>query len=211
MHTKIQHTTDAMKKFLIYSSSITGITVLFGILFVYGVFDFSEGKSQLIGPAHLSSYEIDLHNDIVEHAHGLGNLIMEAQATIDTLENGGDIGFFKQQFEQIKKESDLFDFLMQDSAFEHKQEAIKTKYFEIYRPALVSWINGAAKIIDAYTAPEQEPPTEKDKAEEPAIEGEVEPQPIDLPALKETLKNSYNQFIEAHNEYIDVLNKRRKY
>ncbi|MFC1655478.1 hypothetical protein ACFL3C_01285 [Patescibacteria group bacterium] len=203
-----------MKKFLIYSSSITGATIILGILFVYGVFDFTEGKSQLIGPTHLSSYEMDLHNDIVEYTHGLGNLMMDTQATIGAFEDGGDLGPFNQKFEQIKRENDLLDSLMQNSVFESEQEAIQTEYFETYRPALVSWINSAAEIIKAYAPPEEVVPEEQIAVEGEEVVAEeppTEPEPINLPALKETLQGSYIQFIEAHNEYIDVLNKRRKY
>lgn len=194
-----------MKKFLIYSGALTGITIIFGILFVYGIFDFSEGKSQLIGPVHSASSETDLHNKIVEYTHNIGNLMMEAQTTISVFGDGGDLSIFKQQFEQIKRENDLMDSLMQNTVFEKKQEALQTEYLEKYRPALVSWINGAAEIINAYTPPAQEEPA--DAGQEPATR---QPAP-NLPTLKETLNASYNQFIEAHNEYVDELNKSRKY
>jgi hypothetical protein len=210
MNSKILHTSDAMKKFLLYSGSITGITLLFGILFVYGVFDFSEGKSQLIGDAQTSSYETNLHNNIVEYTHNLGNLMMDAQAAINSFQDGDDLEPFKQKFEQIKLENDSLDSLMSNSAFEHKQESIRTEYFEKYRPALVGWINNASDIIEACAPPEELPPAEE---ESEVIEETIAetPQPVNLAALKEPLQNSYDDFVESHNEFIDVLNKTRNY
>ena len=47
-----------MKRWVLYSLGFTFTTVVVGLPFVYGVFDFSSGKSQLIGP----TVEIDGSN-----------------------------------------------------------------------------------------------------------------------------------------------------
>ena len=100
-----------MKKFLLYSSIFTVIILVLGILFVYGVFDISQGRSQLIGSLH-GVTEMDMHNQVVEYAHDIGISTTDGWNQFNSLEPESDLYNFKKAVTDTqKRKDDLSDYI----------------------------------------------------------------------------------------------------
>jgi predicted PurR-regulated permease PerM len=180
---------NTMKRLVLYSLTFTGIVIIFGLFFIYGVFDFSQGKAELITTMHSSS-EMDLHNDVVDHVHDIGNLTTE----IFEINNVYEIG---TKVEKIEKHKNELTSIIENRAFTKKQEQIKENFYEIYQPALETWVNEATRLVKEATA-------EPEEGEEVVEEKEEI-------IFQDAIKAVHELYIEAHNEYTNVLNKARKY
>lgn len=192
-----------MKKFILYSSVVTGITLIVGILFIYGVFDFNEGKSQLIGSLYASaSNQLNLHNRIVNNVHGIGILTDEANKTLQSFEECADFAPFASIVDTVSSNKEALDTLFEMNSFNRGRKDIAAGYEETYKPALENWLIACKKMI-----PKEPPPVE---------EGEelVEippPTAEEIQSYKDTLSAIQQMYVGAHNEYVDVLNKERQY
>lgn len=188
MSSNLTHTVFAMKKLVLYSLGFTGFILVIGLLFIYGVFNFSEGKAELIQTMH-SSHEMNLHNSIVENVHDIGNLMTESFDINNAFE-------IKANVEKINAKKDNLNLIVENGEFITKQEQLKTSFYNVYKPALEAWTDKATKTIEEMTT-----------------EG-VE-QPPNAETMKSIFKNAvqaeYQLYIEAHNEFTEILNKARKY
>lgn len=179
-----------MKKLFLYSIGITGVIVVFGLLFVFGIFDFSSGKSELIGASESNS-EIDIHNKIVEYVHDVGNITNEITDIFNELSQGADISNFNQKADGIVLKKKEFVNFMDINMYIIGRGEIKEEFNNNYLPALEKCINAFLKAKAYFEA---KPVTEEN-----------------LGMFKGSIENAYNAYIEAHNSYTEVLNSKRKY
>lgn len=192
-----------MKKFLLLSSAVAGVTIIVGILFVYGVFDFNDGKSQLIGSLYASaSAELNLHNRIVDNVHGIGILTGEANKTMQSFEEGADFAPFASIVDTVASNRDALNSIFEKNSLNKGQKRIVEGYEEIYRPALENWLTACKKMIPKETKP---------------VEGEeitseiIQPTAEEMQQFKDELNAVQKMYVGAHNEFVDILNKERQY
>lgn len=179
-----------MKKFLFYSTIFTVLVLVFGILFIYGVFDVSQGQSRLIGSLHASS-EMDVHNQIVEYVHDIGISTSDGWNNFNSLTPESDLTAFRKAISDTKRKKDDLSKYIEAHTFSKKGMEIKNTFNESYQPALEKWLNSFSKTNAFF---EEQPVTEEN-----------------VNSFKGMLSNAHQAFIEAHNAYTEVLNSTRKY
>jgi hypothetical protein len=180
-----------MKKFFIYSSGLTAIVLVFGILTVYGFFNVSDGKAQLIGPSKTSNTQVDVHNQIVNSIHSIGTNARDLNETFKNFQTTSDIKIIKDQLEKISQREKSLEENMNKNSLQNNRQAIGTIFKEKYLPAVKSYEGSYEKLL-AYTSAK----------------------PLDetsLGSFKESANKSYQNYIEAHNAFVDELNRLRRY
>lgn len=170
-----------MKKFLIYSSGLTAIVLVFGILSVFGFFDLSDGKAQLIGPSKVMNTEVDIHNKIVDNVHEIGNMARDLNEKFKTFDLSSDINSLKTDVEKISQNKKSLEDTMKKSSI----------FNEEYLPAVAAYENSYKKLF-AYTGAK----------------------PLDeavLNSFKNSAQKAFEQYVNAHNSFVDELNRVRRY
>ena len=180
-----------MKKFLIYSSGLTAIVLVFGILTVYGFFDLSDGRAQLIGPSKPINTEVAVHNQIVNGVHSIGNNVRDLSEIFRDFQTTSDIQIIKDQLDKISQRKNSLEDQMNTSSLKRGRQTIEDVFNEKYLPAVTAYENSYKKLF-AY----------------------MEAKPLDetsLSSFKETAEQSYQNYIQAHNAFVDELNRFRRY
>lgn len=179
-----------MKKWVLYSLGFTFATVFIGLLFIYGVFDFSSGKSALIGPVkHIDDQEY--HDATVEYLHDLGNNSQDVLLAYYSLNEGDILDNFYEKIETLNFEKQKFADYMNTIKLPSDKQLIITTFETNYLPIL----NNFAESFQNFPAFFEENPVTKENLESFRILIEV----------------SYTDFIAAHNSFTEVLNENRKY
>ncbi|MBA4336369.1 hypothetical protein C0416_01160 [bacterium] len=179
-----------MKKFLIYSSGLTAIVLVFGILTVYGFFDISDGKAQLIGPSKVENTQVEAHNQIVNGVHSVGNNARDLNEIFKNFQTTSDIQTIKDQLDKISQKKSSLEDHINKSALKNRQ-AIEDIFNEKYLPAVTAYENSYKKLF-AY----------------------MEAKPLDetsLGSFKEASQKAFAEYTEAHNTFVDELNRFRRY
>ena len=114
-----------MKKFFITSGIILGTTLFFGALFVYGIFDFSDGNAELIQTVN-PNQEIQVHNKLVSQVHDIGNSIQDTAKVASVRDN------LNSTIQRIDNKK------------------IKTTYSETYLPTLENYLNSPEENLQAF-------------------------------------------------------------
>lgn len=167
-------------------SIFTVLILLAGVLFVYGAFDFTFGRAQLIGGSKQSQEKI-LHDKIVVSLHDIGNQIQE----LIVFDITSDLDEALRKVETLKAKRDKLTDLFEDNTFTSKQKPLKDSYYKIYKPPLDAFIEMFEKAGGYYYENEL---TEENKN-----------------LYSEELQKSSEALIEAHNEHINIVNAKRKY
>lgn len=182
---------DAMKKFLIYSAGLTAIILVFGVLSVYGFFDLSNGQAQLIGPSKPIKTEVDIHNQIVDNVHSIGINIRELNSTFNEFEADSDINTLKKEVQIIEQKRKSLEDYIAKNAFKRNKQTIEETFENQYLPTVISFENKYKKLF-AYTSAK----------------------PLDdtsLQSFKNSSSKALNNYIEAHNIFVEELNRVRRY
>ena len=138
-----------MKKFLLYLSATTGIVLVTGVLFVFGVFDFSDGKAQLIGPAHSAADDAELHNRVVDLVHTIGISTQEAVDILNGLKEEDDISTFSVKVDEIAAKRENLVMIFGQNTFIKNRVAIKDAFNTNYLPSLDAWIEAGQKAKES--------------------------------------------------------------
>ena len=179
-----------MKKLLIYSLIIITFSFLTGAMFVYGVFDFNDGKSQLIDSQQNKS-EAEIHNEIVESIHGISTNAISATESLLTFEPYGDANPFHNYFSQFKSSKKTLLHAIETDNFSARQIILKDEFLQNYAQPIENFENIGIEIA--------------------AYLNEETLDPEKILSFKTNLQASLDKLIEAHNNYIVTLNKKRRY
>lgn len=185
------YNTDIMKKFLIYSFGITVIAILFGVLSVYGFFDISDGKAQLIGTSKLTITDVDIHNQIVTHTHSIGLDIRDLNEIFQSFQTDSDVNILKEKIDTIEQQKKLLEDYMARNSFRRNKQKIEDTFSEKYIPSVSKYENTYKKIFSyASTKPFDE---------------------TSLNSFKDSANRAFQNYINAHNTFVDELNRVRRY
>lgn len=180
-----------MKKFLIYSAGLTAIAIVFGILSVYGFFDLSDGQAQLIGPSTPIKTEVEIHNEVVDKVHLIGINIKELNETFSEFQTDSDVDILKEQIQILEQRRKSLEDHINKNAFKRNKQAIEDIFAEQYLPTVEKFENNYKKLF-AYTS------------EKPLDD-------ISLQSFKNSSWKALNNYIEAHNIFVEELNRVRRY
>jgi len=218
-----------MKKILLYSLGATFLTMVVGVLFVMGVFNFSTGAANLIGAEFglHSSGEIEIHNQIVSNIHYIGNKMKWVNNAINVEGDITDEALITSLAitgENIQAKLKDLNSLFEGSSFTKDKQILKDTFLNDYKPAaeeLSYLLMDLKKKEEIKTNPEVSAGnTSKENVVSEAKEttkkntlGPVKPIILDpITADKKTqITNSCSKLIEAHNKFSDVLNDKRRY
>jgi cupin superfamily acireductone dioxygenase involved in methionine salvage len=180
-----------MKKFLVYSSGVTAFAIVFGILSVYGFFDISDGRAQLIGPSRTIQTEVDIHNQIVDNVHSIGINMRELNGTFSEFETTSDINILKEQVKLIESKRKSLEDHVKKNSFKRNKQTIEDTFAKQYLPTVISYENNFNKLF-AYTSAK------------PLDE-------ISLNSFKASAEKTLSNYTQAHNLFVDELNRVRRY
>ncbi|MBN1494361.1 hypothetical protein JW911_01340 [Candidatus Peregrinibacteria bacterium] len=221
-----------MKKILLYSLGVTLLTMVVSALFVFGVINFSSGTTNLIGAGiglH-GSHELEIHNQIVEDIHFIGNKIKWLYSAINVegdITDEAIITSFITAGEGLQEKLNNLTALFNGNTYTNDKQIIEDTFKNDYKPALeeLSYLLTqleAKKEENTEVKPDTSINENIDKSQ---IVGEAVSQAkytkigtaikIILPPItldkKTEIKNSCAKLIEAHNKFSDVLNQKRRY
>lgn len=179
-----------MKKLLIYSLAITVFSLATGTMFVYGVFDFNDGESQLIG-SNNNKTEFEIHNEIVKGIHNVSTYAIAATENLVALEPYGDTDQFHNNFSLFKSSKKQLIRTIEQSNFSSRQNIIRDQFNENYAEPIENFENIGFEIA-AYL---NEETLDEEK----------------IANFKTNLQSTLDKLIEEHNNYIVTLNKKRRY
>lgn len=180
-----------MRKFLLYSSAFTVLIVIIGIIVIFDVFDFSRGKSQLIGSSYNTDNQIETHNKIVGYVHNIGNTIKNIHSVYYNMQTSADLAFFVESIENLKNQRKTFENYMQQIYSQNIEKDIKNTFNKDYLPAVKDFEN---QCFNASVFFKQQGFSDKHRK-----------------LFESTLSQKYFEFIEKHNLYSSTLNKNRRY
>jgi hypothetical protein len=114
-----------MKKWFIYISALTVVTLLAGVLFVYGAFDFSFNRAHLIGGTTRESVEKNLHDRVVIYLHDIGNQFQE----LSTFDITSNLDEANRKNNTLKENQARLNEFFNTNTFTKRQQPIKISYF----------------------------------------------------------------------------------
>jgi len=179
-----------MKKLLLYSLAITIFSLVTGAMFVYGVFDFNDGKSQLIGTNNQMT-EFEIHNEVVKGIHNVSSNAIAATENLIAFEIYDETQKFQEYFSKFKSSKKRLLHIIEDGDFSFRQSIIRDKFNETYLLPIEQFETIGFEIA-AYL--------NEDILDEEKIAD-----------FKIKLQTALDQLIKAHNGYIVTLNKKRRY
>ncbi|MCD6109197.1 hypothetical protein J7J83_00320 [bacterium] len=180
-----------MKKFIIYISGLTVLVLILGVLIVYGFFDVSGGKAQLIGSSKITNIGLDIHNHIVETVNEIGIGTRDLNDLFADFNLESDIGILEEKVNNISHEIELIKNYMNKNQFRRNKEKIEETFNTDYIIKLINYENAYKRVL-AY-------------AKENAFDD------ISLNSFKKTCQKVFDDYREAHNLFTDQLNRVRRY
>lgn len=158
---------------------------------MYGIFDISDGQAQLIGPSKAVKSEVYIHNQIVNYVHDIGISTRDTNNLLNSLGTDLDINILKEEISKLSQEKkSLIDYMGQNS-FKRNKQIIEETFENQYLPTVKSYENTYRKLF-AYT-------TAKPLDE------------ISLNSFKEESQKAFEAYTNAHNTFVDELNRVRRY
>lgn len=181
-----------MKKFILYSSGLTLLTLVFGLLTVYGFFDVSSGKTQLIGNVAATKTEVDIHNNIVDTIHNIG---LQAKKSLETTQaltpETSMIDDLKAKVDKIRKTRESLEQYMERNTFKRNKQTIQQLFKTTYLPTLIQYEYSYRKFFSY--------------ASSKAINQKS------LDAFSQTISDRFLEYQQAHNIMVEELNRVRRY
>ncbi|MBD3156477.1 hypothetical protein GF369_01485 [Candidatus Peregrinibacteria bacterium] len=180
-----------MKKFLLYSTGLTIITLTIGILTVFGFFDVSDGQTNLIGNIAPTTTEVDVHNHIVDSIHRIGLRAKDAQETMQSLTPQTPIDELQIIVDSMVQTQKDLDQYIESHTFKRNKQTIQHLCNTTYFPALIQYEYGYRKFFSF--------------ASSKALDQKK------LDTFKQTITNRFAEYQQAHNMLVDELNRVRRY
>lgn len=167
------------------------MVVVFGILTVYGFFNLSDGKAQLIGSSKVVNTEVDVHNHIVDYVHSIGVGIRDLNILLRDFETTSDIDLLKEEIDKFIPKTKSLEKYMAKNSFKRNKQIIEETFSQQYLPAVTTYENTFKKLF-AYTSAK----------------------PLDetsLNSFKNSTEKAFNNYMEVHNTFVEELNRVRRY
>lgn len=180
-----------MKKFLLYSTGLTLITLAVGILAIFGFFDVSEGQTNLIGSIAPTTTEVDVHNHIVDTIHRIGLRAKHSQEIMQSLEPQASIEELQEIVDSMAKTRKALKQYMDNHTFKRNKQTIQHLCNTTYFPALIQYEYGYQKFFSF--------------ASSKALDQKT------VDAFKQTINSRFAEYQQAHNMLVDELNRVRRY
>jgi len=222
-----------MKKILLYSFGATILTMVFGGLFVMGVFNFSTGAANLIGAevGLNGSSEIAIHNQIVRNLHDIGNRTKDIITMIGVegdITDEAAITALAAAGEDIQNNLKNLNKIFESNSFKIDKQVLKDTFLNDYKPA-VEELSYLLMNLDGRTTEEAKTEPKAVTEENSAVDENNPAKPVAAAKItkvgpatplalapitsdkKTEITNSCAKLIEAHNKFSDVLNQKRRY
>lgn len=180
-----------MKKFIFYGTGLTLATLIFGLLTVYGFFDISDGKTQLIGSISPIRTEVDIHNNIVDTIHRIGLQAKKSEETMRSITPETSIDELKTIINTLQEKRESLEKQIEGNAFERNKQTIQQLFNATYLPTLIQYERGYRKFFSY--------------ASSKALDQKS------LETFKKTINSRFAEYQQAHNILVDELNRVRRY
>ncbi|MFC1810405.1 hypothetical protein ACFLZH_02800 [Patescibacteria group bacterium] len=173
-----------MKKFLYYSIVATLFIVVFGTLFIFGMFDLGLNQVSLVGSGNSGANIVESHNSIVENIQKIAIYSKNSNKILNELTPDQGLDSLKNEIKNIEeKKAKLLSVFNQFTKIESETtEEFNNKYL----PVLDDWINTNLKAISYFD--------EKELSED------------SINSFKGVVDLSYEEFTKVHNSFIELLN-----
>lgn len=175
-----------MKKFLSYSIVATLFIVVFGTLFIFGMFDLGLTQVSLVGSGNNSVSIIESHNSIVENIQKIALYSKNSNKVFNELTPDNGLDSLRIEISNIEDKKAKLLNVINNQQFTKLESATVEEFNNKYLPVLDDWINTNLKAISYFN--------EKELTEE------------SINSFQGISDLTYEEFTKTHNAFTDHMN-----